>query len=108
VQLLYTPPGTRDNGGQYGMLLGRPVIPVEYCATLGTPGDIILADFSQYVAADKGAPQAASSIHVRFINDETTFRFVYRVDGQPAWKKALTPKNGTNTYSPFITLATRP
>ena len=108
VQLLYTPPGTRDNGGQYGLLLGRPVIPVEYCATLGTPGDIILADFSQYVMADKGAPQAASSIHVRFLNDETTFRFTYRVDGQPVWKKPLTPKNGNNTYSPFISLATRP
>lgn len=108
VQLLYTPPGTRDNGGQYGLLLGRPVIPVEYCATLGTPGDIILADFSQYVMGDKGAPQAASSIHVRFLNDETTFRFTYRVDGQPVWKKPLTPKNGTNTYSPFISLATRP
>jgi HK97 family phage major capsid protein len=107
VQLLYTPPGTRDNGGQYGLLLGRPVIPVEYCATLGTPGDIILADFSQYVMSDKGAPQAASSIHVRFLNDETTFRFTYRVDGQPVWKKPLTPKNGSNTYSPFITLATR-
>jgi HK97 family phage major capsid protein len=108
VQLLYTPPGARGNeGGQYGLLLGRPVVPVEYCATLGTPGDIILADLSQYVMIDKGAPQAASSIHVRFINDETTFRFVYRVDGQPTWKKPLTPKNGTNTYSPFITLATR-
>ena len=107
VQLLYTPPGTRDNAGQYGLLLGRPVIPVEYCATLGTPGDIILADFSQYVMSDKGAPQAASSIHVRFLNDETTFRFTYRVDGQPVWKKPLTPKNGSNTYSPFISLATR-
>jgi HK97 family phage major capsid protein len=109
VQLLYTPPGARGNeGGQFGLLLGRPVIPVEHCATLGTPGDIILADFSQYVMADKGAPQAASSIHVRFLNDESTFRFVYRVDGQPTWKKALTPKNGSNTYSPYIQLATRP
>jgi len=88
-------------------MLGKPVIPVEHCATLGTPGDIILADLSQYVMSDKGAPQAASSIHVRFLNDETTFRFIYRVDGQPTWKKALTPKNGTNTQAPFIALATR-
>jgi len=107
VILLYTPPGQRGNNSQYGLLLGRPVIPVEYCATLGTPGDIILADPSQYVMADKGAPQAASSIHVRFLNDETTFRFVYRVDGQPTWKKPLTPKNGSNTLAPFIRLATR-
>jgi HK97 family phage major capsid protein len=88
--------------------MGRPVIPTEHNATLGTPGDIILADLTQYVMADKGAPTTASSIHVRFLNDETTFRFVYRVDGQPVWKKPLTPKNGTNTYSPFVALATRP
>lgn len=104
VQLFYTPPG--QNGNQYGKLLGRDVIPVEHSATLGTPGDILLADLSQYLMIDK-TPTSASSIHVRFVNDETTFRFVYRVDGQPAWKKPLTPKNGVNTYSPFVALATR-
>lgn len=109
VQLLYFPPGSQNNPDPlYGRMMGLPVIPTEHNATLGTPGDIILADLSQYVMADKGAPEAASSIHVRFLNDETTFRFVYRVDGQPTWKKPLTPKNGTNTQSPFIALATRP
>lgn len=108
VQLLYFPPGSQMNSDPlYGRMMGLPVIPVEHCSTLGTPGDIILADLSQYVMADKGAPEAASSIHVRFLNDETTFRFIYRVDGQPTWKKPLTPKNGSNTQSPFISLATR-
>jgi len=108
VQLLYFPPGSQmNNDPLYGRMMGLPVIPAEHCSTLGTPGDIILADMSQYVMSDKGAPEAASSIHVRFLNDETTFRFVYRVDGQPTWKKPLTPKNGTNTQSPFISLATR-
>ena len=106
VQLLYTPPG--NNGNQYGMLLGRPVIPTEHQATLGTPGDIVLADLSTYVMIDKGAPQQAASMHVRFLNDEMTFRTTYRCDGQPWWNKALTPKNGTNTQSPIIQLATRP
>jgi len=109
VQLLYFPPGSQNNPDpNYGRMLGKPVIPVEHTATLGTTGDIILADLSQYVMSDKGAPEAASSIHVRFLNDETTFRFIYRVDGQPTWKKALTPKNGSNTMSPFVALATRP
>jgi HK97 family phage major capsid protein len=114
TQMLYFPPGysggmnnAPPNPGPWGRLIGRPVIPVEYCATCGTPGDIVLVDLSQYVMADKGAPMAASSIHVRFLNDETTFRFVYRVDGQPVWKKPLTPKNGTVTLSPFIRLAVR-
>ena len=83
------------------------MIPVEYCQTLGTTGDIILADFSQYLMIDKGGLQSASSIHVRFVYDETAFRFVYRVDGQPAWNAALTPYKGTNKLSPFVVLASR-
>jgi HK97 family phage major capsid protein len=103
--LLYTPPGTANNA--YGSLFGRPVIPIEHCSTLGTVGDIILADLSTYLMIDKGAPQQAASMHVRFLNDEMTFRTTYRVDGQPWWNKPLTPKNGSNTLSPFITLAVR-
>ena len=106
VQLLYTPPG--QNGNQYGMLLGRPVIPIEHCAAVGTPGDIILADMSQYLLIDKGAPRQDYSMHVNFLTDEGVFRFVYRVDGQPAWKKPLTPKSGSSTVAPFVSLATRP
>ena len=91
----------------YGTLMGRPVVPVEYAATLGTVGDIVLADMSQYITIDKGAPQSASSIHVRFLFNESTFRIVWRLDGQPSWQSALTPFKGTNTQSPFVVLATR-
>jgi HK97 family phage major capsid protein len=101
----YLPPGGL-NQSPYGMLLGRPVVEVEQCATIGDLGDIILADLSSwiYIARDL---QMANSIHVRFIYDETAFRFVYRIDGQPAWKSALTPYKGTNTVSPFVALAAR-
>ncbi len=91
----------------FSTLMGRPVIPIEQCQTLGTKGDIMLVDFSQYVMIDKGSIDAQSSIHVRFVNDETCFRFVYRCDGQSEWAAPMTPKNGTKTVSPFITLATR-
>ncbi len=105
-QPVYLPPGGLSNS-PFGTLLGRPVIPVEYCETLGTAGDIILADLDQYLMIDKGRAEQAWSIHVRFINDEQTFRITYRVDGQPTWKTALTPYKGTATQSPFITLAVR-
>lgn len=105
-QPVYLPPGgLRDT--PFGALLGLPVIPVEYCETLGTVGDIVLADLDQYLMIDKGAIAQAWSMHVRFINDEQTFRITYRVDGQPAWTSALTPYKGTNTLSPFVVLATR-
>jgi HK97 family phage major capsid protein len=88
-------------------LKGRPVVVSEFCPTLGTVGDIILADLSQYLTVTRGDVQAASSIHVQFTTDETAFRFTYRVDGQPWWSSAVTPFNGTNTQSPFVALATR-
>jgi HK97 family phage major capsid protein len=88
-------------------LKGAPVIPTEFNPTLGTVGDIMLVDLSQYLLIDKGGPQSDSSVHVRFINNEMTFRFVYRVDGRPLWNTVLTPAKGANTLSPFVALATR-
>jgi HK97 family phage major capsid protein len=108
VELLYTGPGERGNNSNYGVMLGRPVIPVEYAATLGTPGDLVLADLSQYYLARRSGIQMDTSIHVQFLTDQQAFRWKARLDGQPAWKKPLTPKNGTNTLSPFIALAARP
>ena len=95
------------NAAPYATLFGRPVIPIEYASTLGAPGDITLADFSQYVLADKRGMQAATSMHVRVLTDEMTFRFTYRVDGQSLWNVPLTPFKGSNTKSPWIVLAQR-
>jgi HK97 family phage major capsid protein len=106
-QVVYLPPGGLS-ASPYGTLYGRPVIPVEYCATLGTAGDIMLVDLNEYYMIEKGGIESASSIHVNFVYDETVFRFVYRVDGQGSWNSALTPNSGsTNTLSPFVVLATR-
>ena len=102
----YLPAGGLS-GSPFSTLLGRPVIAVEYCATVGTVGDIILTDLGSYLLIDKGGIKQAMSIHVRFLFDESTFRFIYRVNGQPTWDKALTPFKGTNTLSPDVTLATR-
>ena len=100
-------PASGLSGGMYSTLFGRPVIPVEQCDTVGDLGDIVLADLSQYYLADKGGMQAASSVHVKFIYDEMTFRMTYRVDGQPSWKSAITPFKSSNTLSPFVTLQAR-
>jgi len=101
---VYMPAGGLS-GAAYGTLFGKPVIPCEQCATLGTAGDIILADLSQYVMIEKGGMQSASSIHVNFQTDQTAFRFVYRCDGQPMWDTYLTPYKGSTSYqSPFVVL----
>ncbi len=92
----------------FGSLMGRPILPIEQAESLGTSGDIILADYDRgYVMIDKGGIDAAVSIHVQFLTDESVFRFIMRTDGQPVANKALTPFKGTKTVSSFITLADR-
>lgn len=91
----------------YNTLLGLPMIPIEQAAAPGTPGDLILADLSQYILIEKGGIQTALSIHVRFEYDESMLRFVLRTDGQPLARSALTPYKGTPTTSPFVVLDTR-
>jgi len=91
-----------------GTLFGRQIQVIEQCQTLGLEGDILLLDLSQYLIIEKaGGINAASSIHVRFTNDEQTFRFTYRIDGQPMWNSTLTAYISTVTRSPYVTLAAR-
>jgi HK97 family phage major capsid protein len=105
---VYLPPGNNLSNAPGGALFGRPVWPIEQAATLGTIGDIMLADFGGgYILAEKGGIQSDVSIHVRFVYDESVFRFVLRIDGQPVRAAALTPYKGTETQSHFIALATR-
>ena len=103
---VYLPPGGLSQS-PYGTLMGRPVKPIEYCSTVGTEGDIVLAVPNQYTIIEKGDIQYATSIHVAFLTDEQAFRFIYRVDGQPVDDKPITPFKGTNKQSPFVTLGTR-
>lgn len=104
---VYMPAGG-VSGAPFDTLYGRPAIPVEYCSTLGTVGDLIYADFQQYLLGQRQGLQTATSIHVKFLENEQTFRLVLRVDGQPWWKSALTPYKGSSTLSPFVVLQTRP
>lgn len=103
---VYMPAGGL-NDSPNGRLKGRPVIPVEHCETLGTVGDLMLVDLSQYLIIEKGGLQSDTSMHVRFINHEQTFRWKVRNNGQPMWASALIPAKGSNTLSPFVALATR-
>jgi HK97 family phage major capsid protein len=108
VELLYTPPGVRGNSSNYGVMLGYPVIPIEQAAAGGTVGDIILADFNQYIIGQRGGMKTASSIHVQFVTGEQVFRWTLRNDGQPIAKKPLAPYKGSTSTSSFVVLQSRP
>jgi HK97 family phage major capsid protein len=116
-QGFYIPPGASAYGGEFALIKGRPLIPCEHCATRGTAGDIILGDWSQYAlarrryTADQGGtitPEMSKtmSMHVRFDTDQTALRWLVRVDGQPLWKKPITPANGGPQTGPFVILPT--
>lgn len=107
---VYLPAGGAS-GKPYDTLMGLPIIWTEHCKTLGDKGDIYLTDWSQYLVGQKSGAGAGlkfdTSIHLRFDYDQTVFRFVYRIDGQPWWPSALTPRHSSDTLSPFVTLDER-
>ena len=90
-----------------GLLDGIPIYFVEQCSTLGDLGDLYLADWSAYITATKGGMKKAESMHLYFDYGQKALRWTLRFDGQPRWSSALTPANGSNTISPFVTLAAR-
>jgi HK97 family phage major capsid protein len=86
-------------------ILGRPVIVTEKNAALGSAGDICFTDFGQYLLGDRQMTTMVTSAHFKFQNDQTAIRATERIDGQPWMRSALTPRNGSNTLSPFVRLA---
>lgn len=104
---VYLPPGGVSEA-PYARLKGRPVIPLQACKTVGDQGDIILADFQQYMLLRKASGlRTDTSIHFYFDQSVTAFKFVFRVNGQPAWSAAISPENGSNTLSWAVVLDAR-
>lgn len=89
-------------------LLGRPVIMDEKApGKLGVQSDLSFVDFSMYLIGDRQMTTVASSEHVKFTSDKTTFRVISRNDGRPWLDAAITPHNNGPTLSPFVTLDDR-
>ena len=96
----------------YNTLFGRPMVATEHNPILGDTGDLMLCDFSKYIAIDKGGFQGAVSMHLRFDYDEQVFKMTYRFDGQPMLGSAITPfsagaTTATDTLSHFVKLDAR-
>jgi len=80
------------------------VIWSEKNPALGTTGDVMLCDFSYYWIYERGGLAIDTSMHYAFVNDLTTWRFVYRTDGQPSVSDALDIDSAANQVSPFVAL----
>ena len=83
-------------------LLNLPVTITEKLPALGVKGDVLLVDPSLYVIGDRMQLEIAASEHVNFLKNQTTWRFVQRVDGQPWMEKKITLQDGTTVVSPFV------
>jgi HK97 family phage major capsid protein len=85
---------------------GRPWLPLENCQPLGTPGDVVLGDWSQYALLYHGMRKSIS-MHFHFDRGEHMLRYVWRCDGQCLWQSPLTPPHSTIPKSPFLIIQQR-
>src|SRR5205823_3984399 len=85
-------------------LLGLPVAISENMQALGTAKDVALVDFQHYLIGDRQQVEIAYSEHFKFTNNQATWRFVCRVDGQPWVRSAVTLSDATSTVSPYVYL----
>jgi HK97 family phage major capsid protein len=117
----YLPQGV--GGNPFPLLKGRPLVPAEVCPVIGTPGDLVLADWSQYwfvmrrstsgestlafdvaipknighqgiVALPEGVVEQRAADELFFNIDSVAFLWKMRADGQSIWSSTMANING--------------
>jgi HK97 family phage major capsid protein len=94
-----------DGQGGFTMLT-KPVIFTEKLPELGTKGDIIFADLSQYFIGERSQVQIKTTDLLHFNTDQIDVRGILRHDAQGSWSEPVTPKNG-DSLSWCVTLEAR-
>ncbi len=103
-------PNNNVTGAPGMMLLGHPVFLTEKVPAPGTSGDVLLADLSRYIVANKVLASGTAEVaiayseHVKFLTNQGAWRAVVRVDGQPWQKSTVTLADGASTVSAFVGL----
>jgi HK97 family phage major capsid protein len=93
------------NGAPTMTLLGLPIVESELLPMIGVRGDLALVNGDFYAVALR---QVESSIHYRFRNDLTAYRFVVRAGGIPIPTSTYAYKSSGSAkvfeHSPFVVL----
>ncbi len=98
-------PALREDTGKF-FVLGKEIIFTEKLPALGSKGDIVLADLSQYIVGLRREVSLEKSVHVHFGTDEVAYRCILRADGQGSWNAPVTPNAG-DTLSWCVAIETR-
>lgn len=93
--------------GRPPTLLGMPVYFTEKLPRIANAGDVLLADWRYYLLGDRQATTIESTKFDRWQYDQTSWRVVHRVDGQPWLSTPLTYEDGTTQVSPFVILGSK-
>lgn len=89
-----------------GRLLGLPLFYDEIGPALGSAGDLVLVDLSYYLLKPGMPVQMKSDqTYSNFIGGKETIKATFYIDGKPWLTEVLTLRDGTNTVSPFVSLA---
>lgn len=88
-------------------LLGYNYTELEQNSAPGGVGDLMFADWSQYLLIDRGGVQVDTSMHFYFDTAENAIRLLLRVGGCPLPSGPMVPYKGTLSLSPFVALAAR-
>ncbi|WP_434480982.1 phage major capsid protein [Gemmatimonas sp.] len=99
-----TPP---DAEAPFGRIATRPLFPNYAAPAVGTVGDFVCASMPDYLVVAKGGLRKSFTIHARFLNDESLFRFSIRWNGAPMLSQPYAPDWSTGLKSHYVALAAR-
>ncbi len=88
-----------------GSLFGRPVFVTDKLPILGTSGDLIFIDPTQYIIGDRAELVVQISDEKLFTTYQRVYRIWRRVDGQPLFSTFITGTDGSSKISPFVGIA---
>ncbi|MFZ3137443.1 MAG: phage major capsid protein [Thermodesulfovibrionales bacterium] len=106
--LIWTPSpvyGGAISGPVPNSLFGLPVIVSEKLPALGTEGDMLLADFSNYAFGTAQTILFERSNAPGWHEGTISYRGIIRLDGAGLWEKPLTGLSGGNTLSWCVCLS---
>lgn len=87
-----------------GMILGYPVLWTEKAPVKGSKGDVGLYDWKKYLIGDRQMTTVESTKFDQWKYDQTSWRMIHRVDGEPWLSAPLTYQDGQTMVSPFVVL----